>query len=198
MKIPMRQIFFSCIAMLLSVPAHGDNYATCALGLLSGVENDSAAVAAAQICREKFPGGIESVEQGAGRGFFSFKSAAECAYDKAKNTPSRAAAYQIRAACNRLYDAPPIPWEEYAIENPPPPKPQISPDVAAHYKEILQAHPDAIQLSESADFELWKSQVPERARRYDAGTTKEVIELFNEYKAQRKVDEARMAAERAH
>lgn len=93
---------------LLSAPtlALADNYATCLLDKLPGLENDQASAAANTICKSEFPGGFESVPQGDGRGILGFASGAECALEKSGDTRSSAAAYMIRAACNRLYDKP--------------------------------------------------------------------------------------------
>ncbi len=94
------------ISTLLTLPslAQADNYATCMLDKLPGVQNDAAVYAAAQVCSGRYPERYSSVPQGAGRGFFGYDSGAECALDKSRNTRSQLASYQIRAACNRLYD----------------------------------------------------------------------------------------------
>ena len=82
------------------------NYATCLLDKLPGLQNDQAAAAAIQVCRSKHPGGMEQIAQGEKRGAFGYESGAECALKKAGETRSSTAAYQIRLACDRLYDEP--------------------------------------------------------------------------------------------
>lgn len=93
------------IATLLpfAEPASAGNFATCLLDELPGTENDQAAYAVHQVCKDRYPAGLEGVERGSGRGFFGYESGAECTMDKARETRSRAAAFRIRAACNRLY-----------------------------------------------------------------------------------------------
>lgn len=84
--------------------AQAGNYATCLLDKLPGLQNDQAAAAAIQVCRSQHPGGMEQVAQGEKRGFFGYESGAECALKNAGETRSGTAAYQIRLACDRLYD----------------------------------------------------------------------------------------------
>lgn len=94
------------ITVLLACPsvAMAGNYATCLLDKLPGVQNDATAYAAAQLCTSKYPERYDSIEQGSGRGLFSYESGAECALDKGADTLSSSAAGQIRVACNRLYN----------------------------------------------------------------------------------------------
>lgn len=105
----MKAYIVAVALLTLTTPALAANYATCVLDKMPGLENDTAAIAARQICLNEYVGGLAGVVAGSGRGWFSYKSGAECAYEKAKSTHSRSAAYQIRAACNRLYDEPPTP-----------------------------------------------------------------------------------------
>lgn len=84
------------------------NFAMCLLDKLPAVQNDIAANAAFQACINAFPGGLASVPQGAGRGWFSSTSA-DCTLKKAGDTQSNRAAGLIGAACRRLYDEPPKP-----------------------------------------------------------------------------------------
>jgi hypothetical protein len=96
---------YLAIALLLTCPlAMADNYATCILDKMPGVQNDNAVAAARSLCLERFTGGFEAVEQGSGRGFFGYDSGAECALEESRDTRNNAAAYQIRTACNKLYD----------------------------------------------------------------------------------------------
>lgn len=117
----MIKLLATAALLTLAVHAQAGNYATCLLDKLPGLENDHAASAAVEVCREKFPGGLESVPKGSGRGMFSFESGADCALSKSGDTRSRDAAYMIRASCNRLYDVPqPSTKEACEKENPGP------------------------------------------------------------------------------
>ena len=90
--------------LLATAQAHAGNFATCILDKMPGTQNDVAAVAVYQICNSKHPGGIQVVEQGSGRGIFSYDSGAECTAKKAAETRSNRAAHMIGAACKKLYD----------------------------------------------------------------------------------------------
>lgn len=93
---------------LLPLPALAGNFATCLLDKLPAVQNDIAAHAAYQACTGAFPGGLTSVPQGTGRGWFSYKTGADCTLKKAGDTRSNRAAGLIGVACRKLYDeAPP-------------------------------------------------------------------------------------------
>lgn len=81
-----------------------NNYARCLIDRLEKVQNDQAARAAMRLCQSDHPGGLESVEQGVGRGIFGFDSGDECTLKRASSTNSRVAALHIRRACERLYD----------------------------------------------------------------------------------------------
>jgi hypothetical protein len=85
-------------------PAFAGNYAECILDKMPGVANDTAATAVYQMCKAEYPGAIQSVPQGSGRGMFSFKSGAECTAKKAGDTRSNQAAHMIGVACRKLYD----------------------------------------------------------------------------------------------
>lgn len=91
-------------ALLLPFSAAAADYASCLLDKLPGTQNDVAAHAAHQLCVAKFPGGLQAVKQGSGRGFFGYDSGAECTFEKSADTPSRRAGMLIGAACKRLYD----------------------------------------------------------------------------------------------
>lgn len=101
-------------AMRQSAPAiassHAGNYPECLLENLPGVQNDTAARAAQRICTSKYPGGLASVKQGAGRGARgAFASGDECVVAVAGETQSEIAARAIGLACRRLFDEP-IDW----------------------------------------------------------------------------------------
>lgn len=102
------------IASLLPLPASAADYATCILDRLPGVQNDAAATAAYQLCTSKYPGGLEAVKQGSGRGLLGYDSGAECTLTKAADTRSNRAAYMIGAACRKLYDEP-GPWDNFEL-----------------------------------------------------------------------------------
>lgn len=98
--------FAFALAIATAFPAFAANYATCLLDKLPGTQNDVAAGATMQVCTGKYPGGIQAVAQGSGRGMFSFESGAECTAKKAGDTRSHRAASLIGMACRRLYDEP--------------------------------------------------------------------------------------------
>lgn len=91
-------------ALLVPAAASAGNFAECILERVPGLENNHAANAAHQVCIAKYPGGLPSVKQGVGRGFFSYDSGAECTLKKAADTRSDRAAQLISLACRRLYD----------------------------------------------------------------------------------------------
>lgn len=94
-------------ALLLATvagPVFAANYATCVLDKMPGVANDVAAHAVRQVCRAEHPSGMDGIPQGSGRGFFGFKSGAECTLKKAGDTRSQSAAATIGAACRKLYE----------------------------------------------------------------------------------------------
>jgi len=100
----MNKTLIIIATVISSTSVLADNYATCLLDKLPGLQNDSAARAAMQLCYSKHPQRYLPIHQGDGRGFFTYDSGAECALDKSASTISRMAAFQIRLACNRLYD----------------------------------------------------------------------------------------------
>lgn len=106
------------VALLLPSVALAGNYAECILEAVPGVENDPAAYAAHQVCLSKFPGGLQAVKQGAGRGFFAYDSGAECTLKEAGGTRSQRGAAMISASCRRLYDEPAPDWERGIITPP--------------------------------------------------------------------------------
>lgn len=102
----MKKLIITTALLAFSGLANAGDFAACLLDNLPGLENDHAASAAVSVCKAEYPGGLESVPAGSGRGALSFKSGAECALNKSGQTRSRDAAYMIRAACNRLFDEP--------------------------------------------------------------------------------------------
>jgi len=96
----------AALVLLLASPAMAANYATCILDKAPQVQSDTAAMTATQACLASYPGGIEAVKPGSGRGLTGYNSGAECAARKAAETRSEVAAYQIRRACVRLYEEP--------------------------------------------------------------------------------------------
>ncbi|ENO90438.1 hypothetical protein [Thauera linaloolentis] len=105
-------------SLLAPLAAHA-NYAECILDRMPGVQNDAAAYAAHQVCLSDFPGGLQAVKQGSGRGFFGFDSGAECTLKKAGDTRSQRGAAMISASCRKLYDEPTPDWEKGVITPPP-------------------------------------------------------------------------------
>tara|TARA_Y100001937_G_scaffold98999_1_gene135191 strand:- start:999 stop:1373 length:375 start_codon:yes stop_codon:yes gene_type:complete len=123
MKVPR---IVAALLVVWPTLGHASNYATCLLDKLPGVQNHGASVSAVRVCQSKYPGGLASVEQGAGRGLFaSYDSGDECTYDKAKDTRYTGAVRVMAEACMRLYNKPqpsakeacdkqnPGPWCDY-------------------------------------------------------------------------------------
>lgn len=108
----------SIATLLFPAVALAGNFATCLLDKLPGVQSDVAANAAFQVCNSAFPGGLTSVPQGTGRGWFSYKTGADCTLKKAGDTRSNRAAVLIGVACRKLYDLPEVDWESGAISPP--------------------------------------------------------------------------------
>nr|WP_185965433.1 hypothetical protein [Pseudomonas mendocina] len=103
----MKKLLITAALLAFSSLAQAGNYATCLLDKLPGVQNHGASVSAVRVCQSKYPGGLASVEQGAGRGLFaSYDSGDECTYDKAKDTRYTGAVRVMAEACMRLYNKP--------------------------------------------------------------------------------------------
>lgn len=104
----MRMPLFTLLVLITaSSTVQAANYATCLLDKLPDVQNHGASVSAVRVCQSKYPGGLASVEQGAGRGLFaSYDSGDECTYDKAKDTRYTGAVRVMAEACMRLYNKP--------------------------------------------------------------------------------------------
>lgn len=105
----MKRIIIAIALASIPALAQADNFATCLLDELPGVQNSNSAGAAYQVCSSRFPERYDGVEQGSGRGVLGYESGAECALDKARNTRSNDASGMIRVACNRLYNEPTAP-----------------------------------------------------------------------------------------
>lgn len=103
-----RRIMVIAALFLFSSPVMAGNFATCILDRMPGVQNNPVAFAILRICKEKYPGGLDSVILGEGRGWFGFDSGAECSAKKAAKTPNQRAAAIIATACRRLYDKGPF------------------------------------------------------------------------------------------
>lgn len=163
------------LLLLTAAPVFAANYATCILDTLPGTQNDVAAYAAMQVCQGKHPGGLDTVQQGSGRGFFGYDSGAECTAKKAGDTRSQRAAYIIGGACRKLYDEP-------TLTNKVTPKTQGSSAQEIHMKKIYAAHPDADEIYASSGFSYWIARTPEFKNTLSQGTTQEVIDMFSSYK----------------
>ena len=163
------------LLLLTAAPVFAANYATCILDTLPGTQNDVAAYAAMQVCQGNYPGGLDTVQQGSGRGFFGYDSGAECTAKKAGDTRSQRAAYIIGGACRKLYDEP-------TLTNKVTPKTQGSSAQEIHMKKIYAAHPDADEIYASSGFSYWIARTPEFKNTLSQGTTQEVIDMFSSYK----------------
>lgn len=102
----MKRTGILIITLQLCSPAfaYAENFATCLLKELPGVQSDNIAHAAISVCTARHPEQYSGIVQGSGRGLFSYDSGAECALEKGKSTRSNLATRAIRIACNRLYD----------------------------------------------------------------------------------------------
>lgn len=109
--------FLPFIFTTLAAPAFAANYATCILDKMPGVANDVAARAVYQVCKKEYPGSLNAVKQGSGRGLFGYSSGAECTAKKASDTHSQQAAYIIGTACKKLYDEG-VDWDSGIITPP--------------------------------------------------------------------------------
>lgn len=104
----------AALLCLVAAPAFAaENFAECIVDRMPGAQNDAVAGAIYRTCEAEFPGGIDSVPQGAGRGWFSYKSGNECIIKKGEKIISRNGGYMLTAACNKLYNPPPMTIEEF-------------------------------------------------------------------------------------
>lgn len=206
--------FALAVLALCVTSAHSAGFADCLLDKLPGLNNDSAAQAVLNICLRDNPGGFQSVEQGSGRGLFSYRSGDECTLKKAASTQSRRAGQLIFSACKKLYDnsspleadAGPVTSEQPSTNVPRPDKNPIVPIDAnrasstpssqpseatqTHYAKIYTAHPDADAIFSHATFKHWVQQNPKYQTVIDHGKTDQIIEMFSAYKRYLQQEEA--------
>lgn len=100
------RVLFAVSALIFSARSTAEDFANCIINKMQGIQNDSAAYAVLQLCKERNADGLDGVKQGAGRGLFSFDSGNECTVKKAGNVRSVQAANFIGLACRKLYDPP--------------------------------------------------------------------------------------------
>jgi hypothetical protein len=87
--------------------AFAENFAECLLDKMPGVQNAPVRFAVHKLCKEKYPGGFDSVQQGASRGYFAkYDSGGECTLAVGRDTLDRYAANLIAVSCRKLYDEP--------------------------------------------------------------------------------------------
>lgn len=108
----MRTCLLIAALALAAAPAWAGNYATCIVDRAPKAQNDVAAQAVIQLCLAENPGGLQTVAQGSGRGWFGYKSGAECTANKAVDTRSHQAAVIVGTACRRLYEPASFSYEE--------------------------------------------------------------------------------------
>ena len=102
--------------IVLSMPALAENYATCLLNNLDGVQNQVAAVSAIRLCASAHPAGMNGVEWGAGRGWFAkYDSPEECSLKSTRSMRNKTGALHARGACKRLYGSKPDLFDELGI-----------------------------------------------------------------------------------
>jgi hypothetical protein len=104
----MRIALLVAVAIITASPhAFADNFAECILENMPGAQNAPVRLAAYKLCKAKYPGGFDSVPQGAGRGFFAkHDSGSECTITEGRDTLDRHAAFLIASSCRKLYDEP--------------------------------------------------------------------------------------------
>jgi hypothetical protein len=188
----------AALMTLSSAPAWAGNYAQCILDAMPGVANAQAAFAVNRTCLSESPAGYDGVLKGSGRGLFAFKDSEACIIKRSKDTAQPNAALMIATACRCLYDepiqrgescaAPPFqPAAAPAAPAAPAPVPKTyPPEVQAHYRAVFAAHPDALELYDSADFKAWLSTQNDAMKQsLQAGSTVDVIAVFSAYKAAR-------------
>lgn len=96
---------FASVVMKDDGPKPGNNFADCLLINLPKVQNDAAAGASIQACRNIHPGGFDAVPQGLMAGSGKYKNGDECAASLGASTQSLRAGQVIYASCNKLYNA---------------------------------------------------------------------------------------------
>lgn len=111
-KMSKLRALFVVVICFFSANSTAEDFANCIINKMQGVQNDAAANAVLNLCKEENGGGFDSVEKGSGRGMFSFESGNECTIKKAKDIRSQIAANFVRAACRVLYDEPPIVFQQ--------------------------------------------------------------------------------------
>lgn len=108
------------VAMILCIIATpalaADNFAECILDRMPGAQNDAVAGAIYRACLSEHPGGLDSVKQGSGRGFFGYDSGNECIIKKGEKIASRIGGNLLTGSCNKLYD-PDGPWLDFKKSN---------------------------------------------------------------------------------
>lgn len=167
------------------------NYAECIIDTLPGTQSQAAFTAGMQLCAAKYPDRMFVIKRGAGRGILGFKSANACTADKAKSTSWQPAAWQIRLACECLYGDPAYELDmcqRYSLPSGIRDQHSNITTVAGqielehHYRRIYTSHPDADQLFNRRDFQEWWLSDPARVKVMERGSTKQIIELMNEFK----------------
>lgn len=107
--------YIAALALILMAPVTmADNFATCLLDKMEGVESRAATQAAVRLCVDAHPEQMAGVEQGSGLGWLGkHKSADECIHARTKLLKDQSAVQVVARACDRLYrekpNAPPEP-----------------------------------------------------------------------------------------
>lgn len=104
----MRTALLVAAAIIAVSPtAFADNFAECLLENMPGMQSAPVRFAAFNLCKDKYPGGFDSVPQGAGRGFFAkYDSGGECTLAEGRDTRDHYASNMIAVSCRKLYDEP--------------------------------------------------------------------------------------------
>ena len=103
----MNKTILSLILLLtLTGCSKPNNFAECIIQDMKDVQNPQVFVTIHKACYAKFTSMYSDIEQGYGRGMFSYENRGECIIDNAKNTTFDRAASSMSVACGCLYDEP--------------------------------------------------------------------------------------------
>ena len=101
----MKRFLFLQLLLILPFAALATEYEDCILDKMPGVANDMTARAIVMVCKNEYPR-ILGVDAKKRTGWFDYKSGAECAAKKGKNTSSKLGGAIIFSTCNTLYEPP--------------------------------------------------------------------------------------------
>lgn len=94
------------VACFLTGCSRPSNFAECMLEDMQGVKNAPVFAATYKSCNTRFNNSYKEIQQGSGRGIFSYNNREECVLKNAKNTTFERASSSISIACGCLYNEP--------------------------------------------------------------------------------------------